>query len=784
MADENRYVVLLGKVGHGKTRLLNELTGSTYRSSAGNLSCTRRLQKGQIAGSEVFVLDTPGLYSSDDVAGHINAQVKAFEHPISGIYVVVRFGEPGEMAEVANRVMDMTSEEDVRVICTHLDTEEGKRGFDGDRVAVDLSYLLEIPKEHIAMVGKNTDSVAIEKFILNTIHRPRDIKVAKEQRSVVASLSVGSRKFNVDIDGTAGILDEASQAMAVIDTLSDGKFKTFFTDFMIQKSEDVLETACNDIKARARDLLPGDEAVVCTKLDKVKESCLKSFKEKHQSSRSQEECMNCGGGGYGKSRKRRGRRTINSSNSGWFSNTIHDVDSTFQNQADKEFKAALYSFLLFYSKDRSKGNEEECPSTTASAKNESRLAPSARSFSENPRGRSATDESKLIDSAAAARNGSSATNVGEAELKSSISTDDLNKGSAQVRKTSKDGFGAEKEHASKTSLYQFIGSTASHENKYYRPGTNQNSEVRAKEDRHPKNQFHRPSDHPHSARPSNKEAKSPSNPPETEVPTTREKSEVPVHRSPRGRKDQHSVSSGRPDPFSGGERPDQNGLSADRPISLQDAPFTKGKQDTSNTNLTGRGSCSMSSGADGDFNGVAAQRISEPQTDHYRYSSGGPEAVSCQPCPGLRHADVESCCPPNNARHEAASQPTERGDEEVARGYPSIGFSYGSRHMLCHSLVGPRCNQPQDWKGTLLGSQMLWALATSQRPPPHAGYHRRGPEEKQEEEKPTQPTACEFYEDGVEAYLAHEDDCGQGHGKPPVLLHTSEQQDVEMEILD
>ena len=211
--DPQCFVIFLGKVGHGKTRLLNTLTNSTYASSAAASSCTRSLQLGSIPGSDLIVIDTPGFYSSEEVTEHINAQIEAFERPISGVYIVVRFGAPSEMAEVANRMMDFTGEEDVRVICTHVDTVESALGFSGDQVVKELSDLLDIPRRHIAFVGTSPDKFAISSFLLSTIHKPRRIQVADEQRFVVTSLSVGSRKFNQEIDELAGIFHEASQAL-------------------------------------------------------------------------------------------------------------------------------------------------------------------------------------------------------------------------------------------------------------------------------------------------------------------------------------------------------------------------------------------------------------------------------------------------------------------------------------------------------------------------------------------------------------------------------------------
>lgn len=68
------------------------------------------------------------------------------------------------MADVANRMMDFTGEDDVRVICTHLDTMENGPGFDAKAIAMELSSLLDIPHAHVALVGKYTSRLDIVNF--------------------------------------------------------------------------------------------------------------------------------------------------------------------------------------------------------------------------------------------------------------------------------------------------------------------------------------------------------------------------------------------------------------------------------------------------------------------------------------------------------------------------------------------------------------------------------------------------------------------------------------------
>jgi len=63
-------VALVGKLGHGKTYLLNKLTGTSYDSNMGASSCTQTLQFGYSQRyKEIMVVDMPGFGASDDIAG-------------------------------------------------------------------------------------------------------------------------------------------------------------------------------------------------------------------------------------------------------------------------------------------------------------------------------------------------------------------------------------------------------------------------------------------------------------------------------------------------------------------------------------------------------------------------------------------------------------------------------------------------------------------------------------------------------------------------------------------
>ena len=333
--DRQRHIVFMGKVGHGKTRLMNQLTNSCFASSAAASSCTRQIQLAKITESNMYIIDTPGFYSSEDVTEHINAQFDAFRRPISGVYAVIRLGAPSEMAEVANRMMDFTGEEDIRVICTYLDTVENEVGFDGDKVATELSDLLDIPKRNVALIGMTTDIFAIREFIFGSTHEPRMIKVSKDQRAVATSLSVGNRKFNKEIDDLSLELDSKLKAVNQYDQeLSPCYIKAFVKRVMTDKAEESFKEACRSIESRASELNPSDENKVTRLLETVKKKTMQEFRC-HRNSNDRPYSNN-------HSRKRHFHGRYDNTGSPQYNNKRNKLH---WNKATKDLESDLYEFL-------------------------------------------------------------------------------------------------------------------------------------------------------------------------------------------------------------------------------------------------------------------------------------------------------------------------------------------------------------------------------------------------------------------------------------------------------
>ena len=85
-------------------------------------------KEGLTGNKRICVIDTPGFYSSEDVASHILAQQAAIEsRELSGIFIVVKLGRADEIAQIANKIMDFVNDDDVRLIITFCDNQKHAR---------------------------------------------------------------------------------------------------------------------------------------------------------------------------------------------------------------------------------------------------------------------------------------------------------------------------------------------------------------------------------------------------------------------------------------------------------------------------------------------------------------------------------------------------------------------------------------------------------------------------------------------------------------------------------
>jgi GTP-binding protein EngB required for normal cell division len=265
MVDE-RTVAVLGKLGHGKTRIVNALCKTTYASEMSVRSCTTKLQWGR-TNSGIRVIDTPGFYSSEDIEKHISSQILALEDTmLSGIYVVVKLGRADEIIDTLNKVMDFVGDDDIRVI---LSFAESQSDDDINDVMQHITDMLDLPSEMMIAIGKDTDADVIERFLESTLHPPKTFQVNPEHRVYMASQCIGARQFNGSFDAIALKLKAAQDAGKLLNMTRCNNRRAIAAISSVTKSTTLrmFDESLNDIQKCARELTAEERNVVSGKVE-------------------------------------------------------------------------------------------------------------------------------------------------------------------------------------------------------------------------------------------------------------------------------------------------------------------------------------------------------------------------------------------------------------------------------------------------------------------------------------------------------------------------------------
>jgi len=277
-------VVLVGKLGHGKTEVINKLTGSRFPSAGGAESCTRCLQCAHSRRHRINIIDTAGLESKDEPAKHLAIQKIGLEsQPLSAVCVVVKADRPDVMDKPISAIMDAignVNEDLVRIIATHADVERTKSGFDEEAYKIKLAGNLSMDAKNITFIGKHDDPTQLEDWLHGVLDpTPRKLTLEMDQLAGLAALSSAARKYDRDISECI-LRMEAAKACLLEEA---GAGKTEETDQLIvamQASvEDMVQRDKEQIFKNVVDATPDTQNLVYGKAGVSLSIKLKKFME-------------------------------------------------------------------------------------------------------------------------------------------------------------------------------------------------------------------------------------------------------------------------------------------------------------------------------------------------------------------------------------------------------------------------------------------------------------------------------------------------------------------------
>ena len=133
MEMETPYVVLMGDVGHGKSRIVEKACGVTNLSSNASETFTRESKLFHSADGRLIVADTPGSNAMKDKLSHNCEIAVALNYAdISRIFIVVKAetridNGVGAVRKYAEQLVDLDMDA-LAVIVTHMDQVTWEEG--------------------------------------------------------------------------------------------------------------------------------------------------------------------------------------------------------------------------------------------------------------------------------------------------------------------------------------------------------------------------------------------------------------------------------------------------------------------------------------------------------------------------------------------------------------------------------------------------------------------------------------------------------------------------------
>ena len=135
-----KKVVLVGNVGHGKSALIEKLTGKTDgKSSRSSELYTKDTGSFEVPDKSLVIVDTPGANARDDAIRHNQSIAKAMNNePISKILLVVKADHRidnvvDNVQQYVERIKNL--KDLICVVVTHMDRVDWKENICAERIA-------------------------------------------------------------------------------------------------------------------------------------------------------------------------------------------------------------------------------------------------------------------------------------------------------------------------------------------------------------------------------------------------------------------------------------------------------------------------------------------------------------------------------------------------------------------------------------------------------------------------------------------------------------------------
>jgi hypothetical protein len=206
-------VVLLGKLGSGKTSLFNKVTGSNHLVGSGAQSATLTAAGAKAINHDMYVIDTPGEDPVKDVLAHVAEQIGALESvPVNQIAIVADIARIGPLVLKIRPILNLFGNTIASIIVTKsellLFTDEDKK---------ELAEHLELDVSRIFFCEINTPSSEIIAFLAQNMRSARALKLTDDQ--VSGMLFIASQKEQIDKE-LRDITNKFAAAVRFVDNIT------------------------------------------------------------------------------------------------------------------------------------------------------------------------------------------------------------------------------------------------------------------------------------------------------------------------------------------------------------------------------------------------------------------------------------------------------------------------------------------------------------------------------------------------------------------------------------